>query len=212
MMQRIARRLVISAQDIHEENIFPRMAAQGPGLNLAKADVAEREYTKRFEEYSRHILQSEGNRRLVGSLSNLARAIDQQKARVILLVILNSRQQYASAVLFGSLLRSNGSRVSQSLRDKMAHTSSRVIERHGLDVGAGTKEITALIQGDRMGKDSANLVQLHSRLSNQVMANSQRKLTVDKHVTREQQIEVLCHRSGQRILDGNDGSPYRAAR
>ena len=134
MTQRIARRLVISAQDIHKENIFPGMSAHGPGLNLAKADVAQREDTKRFEEHSRHILQSEGNRRLVGALANLARAIDQQKARVVLLVIFDSRQQDASAILFGSLPGSNGSRVSQSLGDKMAHTSGRVIERHGLDV------------------------------------------------------------------------------
>ena len=31
-MQRVARRLVISTQDIHEENIFPGMAAPGPGM------------------------------------------------------------------------------------------------------------------------------------------------------------------------------------
>ena len=44
-----------------------------------------------------------------------------------------------------------------------------------------------------MGEDSAKLRQLHSRRGNQVMANSQRKFSVDKHVRVEQQIEVLSH-------------------
>ena len=43
------------------------------------------------------------------------------------------------------------------------------------------------------------------------MANSQVKFAVDEYVTREQQVEVLSHRSGQRILDGNDGCLYRTA-
>ena len=78
------------------------------------------------------------------------RFIDQQKTRVVLPVVFDACQQDASAILFGCLLRRDGRRIAQTFGDNVAHASRRVVKRHGLDVGAGTKEIPALVEGDRM--------------------------------------------------------------
>src|SRR5271170_2183514 len=70
MSQGVPRRLVIATQEVYIENILPGASAQGARLDLAQADVAQREDAERFEERSRKVLNLESNGGLVGSIRN----------------------------------------------------------------------------------------------------------------------------------------------
>ena len=84
------------------------------------------------------------------------------------------------------------------------------LERDGLNAGMGAKEIATLIESDRMREHAPDVLQLNPGCSDQVVANAEMKLGVDKHLAREQQVEVFGHRAGQRVLDRDYCCLYRA--
>src|SRR5947209_3906431 len=65
MVQSIAGRGVFDmTNEIEVEEIFPRFAAQGPGLNLGEVDITQGEGAQRAEESARNISRGEGDGRL----------------------------------------------------------------------------------------------------------------------------------------------------
>src|SRR5271166_6039186 len=140
MSQRVAGGFVIAPQDVDEENILPGMAAHGPRFDLAEVDIAQGEDAERLEENARQILQGKANGRFVGSPTYLPQLADLQEASVVLLVILNAGQQYASTVLLRGLRRRNRSGVVQFLGNDVAHAPRRVVERHRLDLRTQAEE------------------------------------------------------------------------
>src|ERR1019366_5248977 len=199
--QRIARRFVISAKDVHKENVFPGTATQRTRFDLTEIDIAQGKDAQRLEEYTRHILEGKTNRGLVGPLADLFGLADQQKARVVLLVVFNPGQQHPPSILSGRLLGGDRRRVVQLFGDNVANASGGIVERHRLDARVRPKELPALVQRHRMREHLPYRVHLHARHGNQVVTDAQIKLTMHEHLPREQQVEVLGHRTGKRILD-----------
>ena len=76
MTQCIARGFVISAEDVHKENVLPRMATQGTRFDLTQIDIAQGKDAECLEEYPGYILQDETNRSLVGAFADLFRLTD----------------------------------------------------------------------------------------------------------------------------------------
>jgi len=210
MSKRIAGRLVIAAQDIHEEDILPGMAAQRPRFDLAEIDITQGENAQRLKENAWQILEGKADGCFVGAFTDGLRLADQQKASVVLLVVFNVRQQHASPVLLRRLGGRNRSRIRQLLGDEVANASSCVVERHCLDSRTHAEEVPALVERHRMGEHSADVRQFQSPRGDQVVAYPQGELTMDEHITREQQVEVLGHRSRERVLNGDYRRLYRA--
>ena len=98
-----------------------------------------------------------------------------------------------------------------SSSDDVANASGGIVERHRLDARMRAKELAALVQRHRMREHLPHRVQLHAGQRNQVVADPQMEFAMHEHFAREQQVEVLGHRAGQRILDRDDGSLHRAA-
>src|ERR1700730_16480276 len=72
MAEGVAGGFVVAAEEVYVEDIFPGASAQGAGLDLTQADVAESEDAQRFEQRSGLILQFEGDGSLVGAPRNQA--------------------------------------------------------------------------------------------------------------------------------------------
>src|ERR1700739_3020990 len=72
MAKRVPRGFVVAAQEIDIENVLPGSSAHGAGLDLAQADVAQREDTERFEQSAGQILDLEGDGRFVCAARNEA--------------------------------------------------------------------------------------------------------------------------------------------
>lgn len=66
------------------------------------------------------------------------------------------------------------------------------------------EETTALRQRDRVGKNLADICQATTGFANQVVANAQQGFALDLHIRLQQKIVVFHHRTGERILDGDD--------
>src|SRR5579864_8931449 len=62
MPQGIARRLIITPQEVHIENVLPWPPAHGPRLDLAQADVPQRKHAERLEQSPRRILDLKRDR------------------------------------------------------------------------------------------------------------------------------------------------------
>src|SRR5208282_1684024 len=97
MAQSVARSFIVAAQQIHKKHVLPRTPAQGPRLDLAQTDLAQREHAERLEQRTRNVLHAEGQRSLVGSAMVRSprfawldlSSFDQKEAREVLLVIFN---------------------------------------------------------------------------------------------------------------------------
>ena len=92
----------------------------------------------------------------------------------------------------------------------MFHTARRVIKADCLDSARLTKELATLRESNRMGKDPAHILQLHSRCGNQIMSNTEQVLTMDMDRVGEKQVVVFRDRSGERVLDGDDRTVHLA--
>ena len=66
MPHRVARVFVVAAQQVDEECVLPGTAAQGTGLNLAQADIAQGEDAERLEQAAGNVLGAESERSLIG--------------------------------------------------------------------------------------------------------------------------------------------------
>src|SRR5271157_3642534 len=104
MPQGMARVFIVAAQQIHEKNVFPRTPAHGARLDLAQADVAQREHAERLEQRPGNVLQAERQRSLVRIALRLRlspldlSSFDQKETCEVLLVILNSGLQNLSRI------------------------------------------------------------------------------------------------------------------
>ena len=67
------------------------------------------------------------------------------------------------------------------------------------------EEVAALVQRHRMREHLANVFQLGSRRGDQVVLDPQPHLGVNKNVALQQEIKMLAHGTGQRVLHGNHG-------
>src|SRR5690348_5301335 len=97
MTQRVARRLVVAAEEVYVEDIFPGPSTHGTGLNLAQADIAQRKHTQGFEKRSRQVLNFERDGSLVGAARNkplgvtrAANLPNQEKSREVARVVLHA--------------------------------------------------------------------------------------------------------------------------
>src|SRR5208282_6076746 len=207
MPQSIAGVFIVAAQQVHKKYVFPRTPAQRPRLDLAQADVAQREHAERLEQRSRNILDAEGQRRLVrASWRPRLSSLDQKEARKVLLVILNPGLQNLSRIHFGGAPAGDPRRVAQALGYDMLHASRGVVERHRFELGVRGKQVAALFERHGMREYAPDVSEPGARQRNQVVHDAQAKLADDVHVAAEQEIKMFGDGTGQRVLDRN----YRA--
>src|SRR5579872_5000544 len=133
MVQCIAGGLVVAAQEVNVKNILPRAAAHGPRLNLAQANIPQREHTERLEERPRHIAHLKSDRSLIRPAGNevviidsslLADAAspatqlaDQKESCEIPLVVFNVSLKNFPGILPRRLPSRNSRRIFQSFRN-----------------------------------------------------------------------------------------------
>src|SRR6266851_5312278 len=67
MVQGIACGLIVSTQKVHVKDVLPWPAAHGPGLDLAKADIAQREHAQRLEESAGYVFYFKSDGSLVSA-------------------------------------------------------------------------------------------------------------------------------------------------
>src|SRR6266849_679863 len=149
MPQSIARVLIVAAQQIHKEHVFPRTPTHGPRLDLAQTDIAEGKDAERLEQYPRSVLHAERQRSLIGMVVAYRQRLsplDQKEAGEVFLVILNSGLQDLSRVHFRGSAAGNGRRIAQAFCNHMLHASRRVVEGHGLQSPILRKQVAALIE------------------------------------------------------------------
>src|SRR5579864_3799833 len=96
-------------------------------------------------------------------------------------------------------------------REDMLHAACSVVEKDRLDLGVAAEEVAALIKRHRMGENPALGAELYSWGSNKVMGDAQMEFGLDKYVAIDQQIGMLGHGSGERVLDRNYCSLDRSA-
>src|ERR1700757_2260075 len=89
MPQRIARRFVVTAQNIDVKNVFPRPPAHGAGFDLTQADIPKRKDAQRLEQSPWNILHAESQRSLVRPCRYPPSLADQKEAGKVALVILH---------------------------------------------------------------------------------------------------------------------------
>src|SRR5208283_2363760 len=77
MAQSVTGCFLVTLQDVHEENVFPRTAAHGARFDLAEADVTERKNAKRLKQNAREVLQRKSDGRFVSAAADLLRPADE---------------------------------------------------------------------------------------------------------------------------------------
>src|SRR5260370_42629783 len=135
MPQSIARVVIVGAQQLHKEHVFPRTPADGPRLDLAQTDVAEGNHAEGLEEYSRSVLHAERQRSLIGIDIVIAcrprlSPLDQKEAGEVFLGILDSGLQDLSRLLFCGSPAAYGLRIRAPFSHHMHPPSLRTVQRH----------------------------------------------------------------------------------
>jgi len=67
MVQGIPCGLIVSTQKVHVKDVLPWPAAQGPRLDLAKANITQCEYAQRLEESAGYVFYFKGDGSLVSA-------------------------------------------------------------------------------------------------------------------------------------------------
>src|SRR5208337_4247663 len=127
MVKGITRGFIVAAQQIDKKHVLPGTPAHGPRLDLAQADVAQREHAEGLEQRSRNVLHAEGEGGLVRLRLGRIRAsrrrrlspfdvssFDQEEAGEVLLVVFNSGLQNFSGVDFGGAPAGDTRRIAQA--------------------------------------------------------------------------------------------------
>src|SRR5271168_1838344 len=174
MAEGIARGLVITAEKIYVEDVFPGTSAHGARLDLAEADVAQGEDAERLEQRSGQVLHLEGDRSLVGAGRDQAlvaersatpsprRLANQEKAGEIAFVVLDAGLENLAGVFARGVTSGHAGSVGKSTSDYMLHASCSVVERDRLNAGMVPKEVAALVERHRMREHLTQRVELHS--------------------------------------------------
>ena len=223
MAQGIARRLIIAAKKVHIEDVLPGTPAHGARLDLAEADVAQGENAERLEERSGHVFYLERDGSLVGAgrdqplvaergvSPSPCQLANQKKAGEVAFVVLDAGPENPARVFARSMASGDARGVAKPMSHDVLHTSRSVVERDRLDAGVVAKEVSALVERDRVREHLAQRVQLHSGRSDDVMNDAQQKLALHKYVASHQEVSVFSDGAGQRILDGDNGGSNRSA-
>src|SRR5437868_2693692 len=109
-----------------------------------------------------------------------------------------------SAVFGCSLARGDSRGIAEIVSHDVLHAARSVVERFWADLLMTLEKVAALIQCHRVGEHSANVMQLYTRSSDQIVADPQSKFAANEDVVTEQEIEMFVNRTGQRIFDGDN--------
>src|SRR6516162_7601825 len=183
MPEGIPRGFVVATKNIGKKDVFPRPSSYWSRLYLAEADVAQSKHAEGLKQHSRHVLQGKGNGALIGPLGSSLRLANEQKSRVVLLVVFDSGQQYPSTIFRRRTFGSDSGGIRQPFADDMTNAARSVIKRYCLNLTMSAEKIPALIKRHRMRKHPPYIAQLHSRRRDQIVSNAQMHLAVDKDVT-----------------------------
>src|ERR1700704_5659260 len=99
MTQGVTGGLIVAAQQVHEEHVFPGASTHRTRLNFGQADVPQCEHAERLEERSRQIPDAESEGRFAGASRGAQRAaVNEKETREIFLVVLDSGLQNFSSI------------------------------------------------------------------------------------------------------------------
>src|ERR1700722_9465267 len=226
MAQCIPRSLVVAAQEIDIEYIFPGPSAHRARLDLAQADIAQSKNAERFEQSSRRIRHLEGDRSLVDAPWNRKLSADadcaslpaargfvplhrklanQEETREVILVVFDSGGKNLARIFSRCLFPRDTRSIRQLILDYVLHAACRVIKRNGLNLRMRAKKIAALIKSHRMRQHTPHRIQLHPRSGDHVMYDPQKEFRFAEHAAAHEKISMLGDCPGQSVFNGNNG-------
>src|SRR3954451_15588268 len=98
----LADRVVHASQKVQIEQVLPRFPAQWPGFDLRQAEIPQRKSAQSLKQRPRRITSSENQRCLPGLAvarrQRATRPVEQEEAREVFPVILNSALQNLGAI------------------------------------------------------------------------------------------------------------------
>src|SRR5205807_1607360 len=96
------------------------------------------------------------------------------------------------------------SAVAQTTFEHVFHASGGIVKRNWLDLAVLCEQIATLIERHWVREHTPHITKLHTWSSDQVMNDTQAKLTDDMNIRAQQEIKVFGHGTGKRVLDWND--------
>jgi len=142
----------------------------------------------------------------MGVGNRIRRAVNQEKTRKVLRIVLDVRFQNLCAVIQRRGLAGDGRRMTVPRLHQLLYAARRVVEGIGLHARMRGDKAAALRQRHRVRKYSVNVRRRSAGDGNQVVMDAQHRLAHHLNVVFQQQVEVFGDRSGQAVFDGN----YRA--
>src|SRR5437660_12780617 len=80
MVQCLLHGFVLTAQHIDKEHVFPGLAPDWPGLDLAQIQVTQGKDAKRLEQRAGNVSERKDQRGLIGPVVNFLLLLNQEKA------------------------------------------------------------------------------------------------------------------------------------
>lgn len=201
-----------AAEQVDVEKVLPGAAAEGPGFDFGEAEVAKGEGAEGLEERAGLIAGGEDEGGLPAFFwgagdgeGGISGAAEEEEAGVVFAVVLDGFLEDPSAVDFSGDGGGDGGCIAEAVSHHHFDAAGGVIERGSFELGVGGEEVEALIEGDGVGEDAAEVLEPDAWGSDEVMDDADVGFAGDVVVEIEEVVVVFMDGAVEGVFDGNDG-------
>src|SRR5690349_10280945 len=165
MAQRFLQALVGSAPNqIDVKKVLPRLAPQGPGLDLGEIQIAQRERAQASKQRAGYVARGEYQGGLPLSCGATRGqdgpvAVQQKEPGEVAPVVLNGAPQNRSAINGGGHAGCDSGSRWELLFHHHLCTAGGIVKRHSLDPRMAREKIEALVERNRMRINAAHVLE-----------------------------------------------------
>jgi len=139
-------------------------------------------------------------------------ASDQKEPGVVLSVVLNISSQNLSAIKLRSTSTGDGGCVSVAKLHQLFCAARRVIKRNGLDCRMLLKKFATLRERHWMRVNALNAFYCYAWNNDEAMPDAQEAFAFDRDIVIQKKIVMLDNRSGEAVLNWDNGGIYLSLR
>jgi len=201
-----------AAEQVDVEEVLPGAAAEGARFDFGEAEIAEGEGAEGLEKRARLIPGGENKGGLPalfgrpgGGEGGLSGAAEEEEAGVVFAVILDGFLEDPCAVDLGGDGGGDGGGIAEAVGHDHFDAAGGVVEGGSFELGVSGEKVEALIEGNGVGEDTAEILEPDARGSDEVMDDADVGFAGDVVVEVEEVVVVLVDGAVEGIFDGDDG-------